>query len=123
VCVCINSIGAVCMCVVASVSDDAGFISSPITGDVSHPCFGRLRCDMDVEALAGDSKTPPIVLPVQVGRGGRGGRQQQNRQRPHSHAACLSSHWSRTRCQTTTIWPIVCGTVCTCARCSLTKAL
>mmetsp|Transcript_70630 Transcript_70630/g.197306 ORF Transcript_70630/g.197306 Transcript_70630/m.197306 type:complete len:905 (-) Transcript_70630:1623-4337(-) len=37
-----------------------------LSGSVESPLFGRLRRDADIEHLAGNSKTPPIVLPVQL---------------------------------------------------------
>ena len=37
-----------------------------LTGAVSHPFFGRLRRDFDVEKLVGAAREPPILLPVQL---------------------------------------------------------
>ena len=28
--------------------------------------FGRLRCDMDIEALAGEAPEPPIMRPIEL---------------------------------------------------------
>jgi hypothetical protein len=38
----------------------------PVLDATQFPLFGRLRRDVDVEKLAGESSVPPIVLPVQL---------------------------------------------------------